>query len=52
MMELTDLAAECSYQAGRDLHPLNDDMVPYIPTNEGIQRYHELLDLWTLLQRK
>jgi len=52
ILKLKRLAAECSLLAGRELHHLNDDLNPWLATNEEIKEYHELLDANTILNKR
>ncbi len=43
-LKLKRIASGCSVRAGKDLHPLNDDLIPWMKTNEDIDAYLNLLD--------
>jgi hypothetical protein len=49
-LKLQRIASGCSLLAGKELHYLNDDLEPWLPTNEDIEEYHKLLDILTLLR--
>ena len=49
-LKLKRIASGCSLLAGKDLHYLNDDLEPWLETNEDITEYHKLLDILTLLR--
>jgi len=48
-LKLRRIACGASMLAGKELHYLNDDLEPWLPTNEDIKEYHKLLDILTLL---
>jgi hypothetical protein len=50
ILKLKRIASGCSLRAGKDLHWLNDDLEPWLETNEDIEEYLTLLDLLTLLK--
>ena len=52
ILKLKRLASECSLLAGRELHHLNDDLVPWLGTNERVGEYLELLDMNTILIKR
>ena len=52
ILKLKRLAAECSLLAGRELHHLNDDLNPWLASNEELKEYHELLDANTILNKR
>ena len=49
-LKLKRIASGCSVIAGKDLHPLNDDLIPWMKTNEDIDEYLNLLDILTLMR--
>jgi len=49
-LKLKRIASGCSRAAGKDLHPLNDDLIPWLETNEDIDEYLNLLDILTLMR--
>jgi hypothetical protein len=49
-LKLKRIASGCSLRAGKDLHWLNDDLEPWLETNEDIEDYLRLLDILTLLK--
>jgi hypothetical protein len=49
-LKLQRIASGCSVRAGKDLHPLNDDLIPWMKTNEDIDEYLNLLDTLTLMR--
>jgi len=49
-LKLNRIASGCSGRAGKDLHPLNDDLIPWLETNEDIDEYLTLLDTLTLVR--
>ena len=49
-LKLKRIASGCSFRAGEDLHPLNDDLIPWLKTNEDIDEYLNLLDTLTLMR--
>jgi hypothetical protein len=49
-LKLRRIACGASMLAGKELHYLNDDLEPWLPTNEDIKEYHKLLDILTLLR--
>jgi len=49
-LKLKRIASGCSRRAGKDLHPLNDDLIPWMKTNEDIDEYLNLLDTLTLMR--
>ena len=49
-LKLKRIASGCSLRAGKDLHYLNDDLEPWLPTNEDIEEYHKLLDILALVR--
>ena len=49
-LKLKRIASGCSLRAGEDLHPLNDDLIPWMKTNEDIDEYLNLLDMLTLMR--
>jgi len=49
-LKLKRIASGCSARAGKDLHPLNDDLIPWMKTNEDIDEYLNLLDILTLMR--
>jgi len=49
-LKLQRIASGCSVRAGKDLHPLNDDLIPWMKTNEDIGEYLNLLDILTLMR--
>ena len=49
-LKLNRIASGCSKRAGKDLHPLNDDLIPWLETNEDIDEYLTLLDTLTLVK--
>ena len=49
-LKLQRIASGCSVRAGKDLHPLNDDLIPWMKTNEDIDEYLNLLDILTLMR--
>jgi hypothetical protein len=49
-LKLKRIASGCSRRAGTDLHPLNDDLIPWMKTNEDIDEYLNLLDTLTLMR--
>ena len=49
-LKLQRIASGCSTRAGEDLHPLNDDLIPWLKTNEDIDEYLNLLDTLTLMR--
>ena len=49
-LKLQRIASGCSRRAGKDLHPLNDDLIPWMKTNEDIDEYLNLLDTLTLMR--
>jgi hypothetical protein len=51
ILKLKRLASECSLEAGRELHHLNDDLIPWLGTNEKIDEYLHLLDINTMLNK-
>ena len=50
MYKLRRIAFGCSLVAGKELHYLNDDLEPWLPTNEDIEEYHKLLDILALVR--
>jgi len=50
ILKLNRIASGCSERAGKDLHPLNDDLIPWLETNEDISEYLDLLDTLTLVR--
>jgi len=50
-LKLKRIASSCSLRAGEDLHPINDDLIPWLKTNEDIDEYLNLLDILTLMRR-
>jgi len=49
-LKLKRIASGCSLRAGKDLHPLNDDLISWMETNEDIDEYLNLLDTLTLMR--
>jgi len=49
-LKLKRIASGCSRRAGKDLHPLNDDLIHWLKTNEDIDEYLNLLDVLTLMR--
>ena len=49
-LKLKRIASGCSLRAGEDLHPINDDLIPWLKTNEDIDEYLNLLDTLTLMR--
>jgi len=49
-LKLNRIASGCSKRAGKDLHPLNDDLIPWLETNEDIDEYLTLLDTLALVK--
>ncbi len=49
-LKLQRIASGCSVRAGKDLHPLNDDLIPWMKTIEDIDEYLNLLDILTLMR--
>ena len=49
-LKLKRIASGCSLLAGKELHYLNDDLEPWLPTNEDIEEYHKLLDILALVR--
>ena len=49
-LKLQRIASGCSLRAAKDLHYLNDDLEPWLPTNEDIEEYHKLLDILALVR--
>lgn len=49
-LKLKRIASGCSLLAGKELHYLNDDLEPWLETNEDIEEYHKLLDILTLVR--
>jgi len=49
-LKLKRIASGCSLLAGKELHWLNDDLEPWLETNEDIEEYLRLLDILTLLK--
>jgi hypothetical protein len=49
-LKLQRIASGCSLRAGKGLHYLNDDLEPWLPTNEDIEEYHKLLDILALVR--
>ena len=49
-LKLQRIASGCSGRAGEDLHPINDDLIPWLKTNEDIDEYLNLLDTLTLMR--
>jgi len=49
-LKLQRIASGCSLRAGEDLHPINDDLIPWLKTNEDIDEYLNLLDILTLMR--
>ena len=50
-LKLKRIAEDCSTRAKKELHPFQDDLVPWLRTNEDVDEYLELLDLATLSRR-
>mgnify|MGYP001241474432 CR=1 FL=1 len=49
-LKLQRLASGCSLRAGQELHYLNDNLEPWLETNEDIDEYLRLLDVLALLR--
>ena len=49
-LKLKRIASGCSVRAGKALPPLNDDLIPWMKTNEDIDEYLNLLDTLTLMR--
>ena len=49
-LEAETYCIRLSLRAGKDLHWLNDDLEPWLETNEDIEEYLRLLDILTLLK--
>jgi len=52
ILKLKRLASECSLVAERELHHLNDDLTPWLGTNERIEEYLQLLDINAMLNKR
>jgi hypothetical protein len=49
LFKLQRIACACSARAGKELHYLNDDLEPWMESNEDIKEYNKLLDLLAAL---